>query len=317
MQAGPGTESHVDPAATSAGQVPREAGLSYARFVRDYLVPRRPVILEGALADQPALKKWSPAFLKERFGSRPIVLADGTESTIGAYVDRIESPELDPKRPPPLVRNQWLSQLFPELVTDFQTPSYFRPNWFDSRWLRPIVPKVWRPWVEFFLGPRGGRFPNVHVDLFATSAWSAQIYGAKKFWFWPPRAGQGLGKLLVKVDRLREDWDQHLDGLHDHARPTTLVLEAGDTLFIPPGWWHTTEIVRTSITLSGNFVNDTNWEEYRRGLELHQAQLPANTPLPNGDAKWTRWQRLTQLTVLRAAPYLVHDTVARSRARST
>ena len=46
------------------------------------------------------------------------------------------------------------------------------------------------------------------------------------------------------------------------CEPTSGVVEPGDVLFIPERWWHTAESLSTSITLSGNWVERSNWEAF-------------------------------------------------------
>ena len=45
-------------------------------------------------------------------------------------------------------------------------------------------------------------------------------------------------------------------------------LHPGEILFIPSGLWHTTTTHMLNISVSGNFVNDTNIEPYLRELKL-------------------------------------------------
>ncbi len=47
------------------------------------------------------------------------------------------------------------------------------------------------------------------------------------------------------------------------ARPLRVVLHPGETLFIPAGWWHTTETFEESVTVGGNFVDRSNWSEFQ------------------------------------------------------
>lgn len=57
--------------------IERRAGLSCAEFRREYLLPRRPVILPDALRSMPACSRWSPHYLAERRGCRSIYPDDG------------------------------------------------------------------------------------------------------------------------------------------------------------------------------------------------------------------------------------------------
>lgn len=47
-------------------KLPREV------FLRDFYTTNRPVVIKGAMDDWPAMRKWSPAYFKERFGDRVV-----------------------------------------------------------------------------------------------------------------------------------------------------------------------------------------------------------------------------------------------------
>ncbi|EDQ84488.1 uncharacterized protein MONBRDRAFT_12766 [Monosiga brevicollis MX1] len=48
------------------------ASLDSARFWRDYILPARPVILRGLLADSVAMTKWSNEYLRQTFGTQAV-----------------------------------------------------------------------------------------------------------------------------------------------------------------------------------------------------------------------------------------------------
>ena len=243
--------------------VPRVDRLGRERFRTEYLVPRRPVVMTGIMTDSPALA-WTPAYLRARFPDVKLTLADGAALSVADYVDAIERPDLDFASAPSIFRFGFVAEVFPELAGKFVIPDHFQPNWFDSRLLRPFVPKLWRKWVEILIGPRGGRFPSVHYDRQSTFAWSFQVHGTKTFWIWPPSYDRPETDFIVKVDVRSNDWNERLDGLFSHAKPLKTTLRSGDLMFIPPRWWHTTEIGDTSVTLSGNFLNEVNWADWCR-----------------------------------------------------
>jgi len=54
-------------------EIERRRGLSYAQFEREYLLPRKPVIITDALDECPARRKWTPDYFRERFGERRLL----------------------------------------------------------------------------------------------------------------------------------------------------------------------------------------------------------------------------------------------------
>jgi hypothetical protein len=269
------------------------ASLSYEDFVTGHLYPRVPVIIRGAIAGLPCVSRWSPAFFREHYGYvvvsiqrrlpgvkssekskadlDPYHMTGGHAMELRTYIDEITNSGHNGEKLP-LLRNYPLHNLFPELQGDFRTPKYFFPNWLHHIGQLPIVgrlaPALWKVnMVEFFLGPTGGRFPNVHIDLGLTHAWIAQVYGQKKFWAWPPRS-QDLTSVepwSITVDpQPGMSYDAQLARLFEHTGPAVGIIGPGDVIFVPAGWWHTTEIQSTSISLSANFVNESNWPDFLR-----------------------------------------------------
>ena len=55
---------------TITGEIPRVEIPSVERFVADFLLPQRPAVLTGVLADWPALAKWNSDHLKRTVGAK-------------------------------------------------------------------------------------------------------------------------------------------------------------------------------------------------------------------------------------------------------
>lgn len=63
--------------------------------------------------------------------------------------------------------------------------------------------------------------------------------------------------------------------LFDQADGVRFELHAGETLFVPAGWWHTVRILNPSVTVSVNGLNRANsaWfrNDYCENLALRSA----------------------------------------------
>jgi hypothetical protein len=153
-------------------------------------------------------------------------------------------------------------ETFPELRAEEWIPPLARPNWFERWELRGLVPDLWSRWVEILIGAAGMGYPSVHFDSFMTHAWARQMHGTKRFRLWPPFAGQPSHLSHEFRTHVLAAQGRDVKTLLGHSLPSEIVLNAGDILFIPAGWWHLTEILATSVTLSGNFVNDSNWRDF-------------------------------------------------------
>lgn len=229
----------------------------YARYVQQL----RPLAVRGAARSWPAVGKWTPAYLIEKIGHHEVSQAsldheELAEFTMGDFLELLLLPpdEVDEL---PYVRNKFLHAVFPELSPDVGRLDWLQPNWLEREPFASLV-RVMRPnwfdWCEFFVSKADTRYPFIHTDHCALHAWSAQIYGSKRYWVWPPIPG-----FHANVPCVGEDLSTFLG-----VEPYTVVLEAGDVVFIPSNWPHTAESVTASITISGAYVNETNWLPFAR-----------------------------------------------------
>ena len=254
--------------------VPRVAGLSAEEFERDYLLPRRPVVLTDATQHWNAVSRWTPQFLREYYGAKPVVI-DGSRWALDEFLALVDNPR--PDAPVPYLRNQNVRTLFPELAADFEpTPIYCQPNWLYGRYFPAKLDDLMRnlTTLEVFIGGRGTAFPNLHIDSAFTHAFLNQVYGEKELILYSPDQTPYVypepHKDIAQVGDV-ENVDLEKFPLFAHAVPTRVTIEAGDTVFIPAGWWHTARMNTGSITLSVNTANASNWGDLARDVTRHQS----------------------------------------------
>jgi len=245
---------------SSMGTVERRAGLDYDEFINNYCLPRRPVILTNAIAHWPAATRWTPAYFAECAGSRRVDI-DGRSLTVNELIASLDAST--PDAPAPYLRAQKVVDVFPELAGDLE-PSvvYATPNWADSRLLLPSMRRG--RLHEILIGGRGAGFHVLHYDKDHLHAFISQLYGAKDFFVYPPDQTPFLyPKESIpnqsRVDIFDPDLDRHPEFVH--ASQIRLTLQPGETVFMPPGWWHTTRMSEPSISVTWNCVNDTNWTD--------------------------------------------------------
>lgn len=251
--------------------------LSYREFEGEYLRRLRPVIITDAIADWLALGKWTPEFFRDRYGTISICV-EGRRMALAELIERMLAST--PSRPAPYLRNQLLSEWPRELREDVAPlPIYTQPNWLESPLL---VRRRSLSALEIFFGGLGTRFPVLHYDGLHTHAFVMEVYGRKEFWCYSPDQAE----LMYPHDPPK----QNRSTVNDVERPDLdrfplfakavcdrLVLEPGEALFIPAGWWHTTRLLGSAISVSIGCANETNWSDfardYGRGLEIKHGRL--------------------------------------------
>lgn len=262
------TPRHSVPAAL---EVDRCAGLTHRDFIDRYLRPLKPVISLDAIAQWPAMSRWTPEFFVQRFGDRTITI-DKQDYTFADFMSLVMGST--PERPSPYFRNVLLENWAPELLADIAPmPHHTRPNWLDSRF---FPGKSSLTSVELYIGGKGATFPVLHYDNMHTHAFLMQIYGSKEYVFFPPgqteylypRGGSESNKSSVDLDHP----DLERFPRFAQAVPSRCILKAGEMLFVPAGWWHTARILEPTITISANTVNSSNWAPFIHDYVLSAAR---------------------------------------------
>ncbi len=246
----------------SQGSIDRVTGLPHRELVARYLRPMRPVIVTDATAHWRALRRWTPEFFRDQYGSTEVAV-EGKTYALRDYVERMLA--ATPESPAPYMRNVLLEKWLPALMGDISPlPRCITPNWLDSK----VFPsrKSMRT-LEIYIGGAGARFPVLHYDGYHTHAWLMQIYGTKRYVVYPPsqtpflypRGGEETNKSSI-VDLEHPDLERF--PLFARATPTVFDLHPGETLFVPSQWWHTVKILSPSITISVNSANRANWSAF-------------------------------------------------------
>lgn len=229
------------------GEIERRAGASADELYDRHVAGSRPVVLTDMLSGWPALGKWTPEYLAERFGEVEIEIMAEREAdpqcdrrlevhrrkaTLAEYVQRVRT--AGSSNDVYLVSNNRAFER-PELapLLDDLTPP---ADVFEVP-VRPGQASLW-------FGP-GGTVTPLHHDT--TTILVCQIYGRKRFDLVSPLSSRLVtGARGFFADVRAADL---ADGEAGSPLLTT-VLSPGEALLLPPGWWHEVTALETSIHVS-------------------------------------------------------------------
>lgn len=230
--------------------IPRVGAISPLDFRDYYLVPGRPVILEGLARAWPACEKWTWAYFRElagdievpvynnsRAGARvPVNGGDGT-MRFGAYLDLICAGP-----------SEWRIFLFnlfkhaPVLRQDFSFPEHLMKGFL-------------RAFPMLFVGGAGS-VAHMHYDIDLSHIFHTQFAGRKRVLLLEQNQGPLIYRMPGTVESAASflHWEQGLDTGRfpalAYAQGYTAVLEHGDTLFMPSGYWHHMEYLDSGYAMS-------------------------------------------------------------------
>jgi ribosomal protein L16 Arg81 hydroxylase len=223
-------------------------------FLEHYLKLEKPALITGILEHEPAMQKWTPDYFKKISGQTVVRVEHGnvlqnsptySHLKLGDFLNKmVGQPSLhsytelfSAANPVQYLAYFDIFKFLPDLKADISFPL-----WKGRR----TIPIAW-------IGPPG-TFTGLHWDILPNLF--AQIYGKKEFILYPPNQSPFLypskkydvGSVLSSVDSRKPDYAAF--PLFKHAQGIRVIVEAGQVLFTPRGWWHQVCGLEASISIS-------------------------------------------------------------------
>lgn len=235
------------------GRIERRAGISSEEFFDRYYATNTPLVIEKRLAGWPAMERWTLDYLAERFGERQVEIqfdrtADPTYELnsdhhkkmmpLAAFVNLIRK---GPSNEYYMTANNFghNQQQLAALYDDLGTLDEF---------LETPTPE--KKLGMLWLGP-AGTLTQTHHDL--TNNLMAQVIGRKVVKLVSPLDSPNMYNFRHVYSRIT-DLDAPVDfaayPLFKDVTVMPVLLEPGDVLFIPIGWWHHVRSLDVSMTLT-------------------------------------------------------------------
>ncbi|USA53078.1 cupin-like domain-containing protein [Acinetobacter sp. C32I] len=242
-------------------QIKRVSKPDFADFIQQYYSRNLPVILTDAIQHWPALQKWSPQYFKQAVGTQEIEvqfnreqdplfernsIQHKTKMRMSDFVDLIEQT--------PHSNNFYMTANNAKasqssLAALFQDIDHFH-GYTDHAQVYD------RSFIWF--GPKGA-FTPLHHDL--TNNFLVQIYGRKKVTLIPAMQTPHLYNDVAVFSKIG---DPHRPDIvksfpdFAHSSKIECILNEGEALFIPLGWWHCVESLDISMSVSFTHFNIDN-----------------------------------------------------------
>lgn len=231
--------------------IEKRRGVSRDEFLDRYVRGCRPVVLTDVAEDWPAMARWSPADLRARFGHLDVDVQVGRNAdalfeqhkgrlrqrmTVAAFVDLVTGGG---------ATNDHYLTANDEML---RRPE-FMPLLQDIGSMPPICdPALLHTAASFWFGPAGTRTPLHHDTLML---FHTQVVGRKRWRFVSPLQTPLLYNRMgvySPIDLDEPDYDRY-PRLREAVVLET-VLDPGDTLFLPLGWWHQVSALELSMSFS-------------------------------------------------------------------
>ncbi|KGE04363.1 hypothetical protein HRUBRA_01049 [Pseudohaliea rubra DSM 19751] len=255
--------------------------------LREAISARRPAVISDLAVDWPALRRWTPEGLSRRFGEHMVRVYDASFGSPGSnymgsidtmrFADFLEATQYRGRDLRMFLYN--LSRQLPELLDDVRLPD--------------VGLRLSRRFVFSFFGCGGSTTP-LHYDIDRADVLHTVIRGRRRVRLFPPAASAALYRHPCTV-RSYVDLDApDLARFPALARAPglELVLEPGETLYMPAGWWHEFHYLEAGMSVSLRAA-PVHWGDRARAALCLLVTSPwdrfANRLAP---ARWYRWKCL-------------------------
>lgn len=250
-------------------QVDRVDDINPAVFKEKYLKSEIPVVIRHLAREWPAYRKWNWNYFRQVAGEKKVGIYNNEKSdaytpinkadeytTFGRYIDMISSG--------PAAWRIFLFNIFshaPQLTDDFTWPDAYLSSFLKR------LPML-------FVGGKGS-VTHMHFDIDLSHILHTQFGGRKRVLLFPHSEKDKLYRKPFEVlsladftgyydpEKPRIDYEK-FPALR-YARGYDVILEPGDTLFMPGGYWHHMEYLDSGFAMSLRALNN-RWSRRFRGL---------------------------------------------------
>jgi ribosomal protein L16 Arg81 hydroxylase len=229
--------------------IERRGNLSPEEFLDRYYAASRPVILTGEMNDWPALRRWTPDYLKQTVGPAEVEYQGGRSSNprfemekdahrrrgpFDAFIEQISRPGNDAYM---TAYNAGANRAaLAPLAADMGVL---------EKYLTDEADRTGMLWI----GPAGTK-TSLHHDL--TNNFIAQLVGRKQIKVAPASEVGRIYNHAHVFSEIPDLDDPALDRVRfaklAGMRMYDVVLQPGEIIFLPAGWWHQVKSLDFSVT---------------------------------------------------------------------
>ncbi|MFP3593884.1 cupin-like domain-containing protein [Chryseobacterium sp. SIMBA_038] len=243
--------------------VKRSENVAPEEFLQDFMKPCKPIILKDFVDPKsPAFEKWNYDYFKQIAGEKKVNVYGSEiesidrvaskpigETTFSDYLDLISSKATEHR----LFLFNLLS-IKPEMKNDIQ--------------YKDVTKGKILKWLPFmFFGGKGSITRN-HIDIDMSHVFITQFQGIKRIWLFPWEQSDLMYKLPYNFHSLinLQEADYEKFPALKYLNGYEAVINPGETLYIPSGWWHYIQYETEGYSVSIRAL-PSSWLEKWRGFK--------------------------------------------------
>lgn len=217
-------------------------------FKKNYINKKRPVILKGLAKQWKAKKDWDFDFFLNLESNEEVLLEVGNiiqndanflKKDFKSYINELKKSELEELAEKPYLSMFNIFDTFPHLKkdVDFSIFSQYTKKNYPSAWIGPsgtISGLHWDTSSNLLVQLKGKK-----LLLLASPKYKKEMYINRKF---------DDGAVSSKVDI--NNFDEAKFPKFKNVDFFSFILEPGDAIYIPKGWWHYVKSLESSISVN-------------------------------------------------------------------
>ena len=234
--------------------IDKVANINPAEFRVKYYDKMKPLVITELAKQWPAYKKWNWDYLHEAVGEAEVGVYNNVKSDAYTPVNKADGymkfgEYLNMVKQGPVALRIFLFNIFqhaPQLVTDFT-------------WPEDLMSGYVKRYPMLFTGGAGS-ITHMHFDIDLSHIMHTQFMGRKRVLLFPYEEQYKLYRKPYEVlsfanfenyaDPQQSKLDMEQFPAVGKAKGYEIILEHGDTLFMPAGYWHHMEYLDSGFAMS-------------------------------------------------------------------
>lgn len=223
-------------------------------FKNNYYNPMKPVVITSLAKQWPAYQKWNWDYFKDAVGNKEVGVYNNIKSDAYTPVNKADDymkfgDYLDMVKQGPVGLRIFLFNIFqhaPQLATDFT-------------WPEDLMKGFVKRFPMLFVGGAGS-VTHMHFDIDLSHILHTQFAGRKRVLLFPYEEQYNLYRKpweVLSFVNFENYFDAEKNKLQisqfpalKKAKGYEVILEHGDTLFMPAGYWHHMEYLDSGFAMS-------------------------------------------------------------------
>jgi len=230
--------------------------ISSEDFKNNYYNTKIPLVITGLAKQWPGLNKWNWDYFIEMVGETRVGVYNNTKSDAYTPINTADDymkfgDYLEKVKAGPLELRIFLFNIFqyaPALIKDFTWPEHL---------MKGFVKK----YPMLFVGGEGS-ITHMHFDIDMSHILHTQFIGKKRVLLFPHEEQYKLYRKpwevlsMANYTHYYENFDYENFPAARLAKGYEVILEHGDTLFMPAGYWHHMEYMESGFAMSLRALQD-------------------------------------------------------------